>query len=36
MPVLIHIILILATLPRLQLPGGGGETLSAALKTFTP
>lgn len=36
MPVLIHIIPILATLPHLQLPGGGGETLSAALKTFSP
>lgn len=36
MPLLIHIILILATLPSLQVLGVGGETLSTALKTFTP
>lgn len=36
MPLLIHIILILATLPSLQVLWGGGETLSTALKTFTP
>lgn len=37
MPLLIiHIILILATLCSLQVLGGRGETLSTALKTFTP
>lgn len=36
MPLLIHIILILVTLPSLQVLGGGSETPSMALKTFTP
>lgn len=35
LPPLIHFILILATLPRLQVQGSGGETLSTALKTQT-
>jgi len=36
MRLLVHIMLILATLPSLQVLGGKGVTLSTALKPFTP
>lgn len=36
MTLLIHIILILVTLPSLPVLEGGSETPSMALKTFTP